>query len=190
VRAGNVAALPRLDANSRRHAAFTAIELLITIAVIAILVVLLFVALSSMPARAQRVQCMTNLRSLYVATESYIQQNGSWPQIPISDDDSDTAEQSYASAWIAALKPFGPSEKTWICPTVQNLLHNPDYMKAENVRIDYMSTPFDDKTMSPHQWPKQPWFIETADVHGNGNLIIFTDGSISDLNTAKSQTGQ
>jgi hypothetical protein len=134
-----------------------------------------------MRARAQRVQCMGNLRSLYVAAESYVQQNGNWPQI--GSDDSDTAEQDYATAWVAALTPFGPSQKTWTCPTIQELMHNPDLSKPENVRVDYIATPFDDKPTTPHQWPKQPWFIETADVHGNGNLIIFTDGSISDLKT-------
>jgi hypothetical protein len=114
-----------------------------------------------------------------VAAESSLQQNGSWPQIAIAD--SDSAEQDYAKAWIAALKPFGPSEKSWICPTIQNLLQNPDYMKPENARIDYIVMAFDDKPMTPHQWPHQPWFAEVGDVHGNGNLIIFTDGSVSDL---------
>lgn len=175
---------------SSRHVAFTIVELLVAIGVIAILAILLTTMLSSMPARAQRVQCMANLRSLYIAAESYIQQNGSWPQISISDDDSDAADQNYAKAWIDALRPFGPSEKNWICPTVQNLLGNPDYMKVENTRVDYIATPFDDKPMSPHQWLKQPWFIESGDVHGQGNLIIFADGSLSDLNTAKKQTGQ
>jgi len=85
--------------------------------------------------------------------------------------------------WIATLKPFGPSEKSWICPTIQNLMQNPDYTKSENVRVDYIATPFDDKPTTPHQWPRQPWFIETGDVHGHGNLIIFTDGSITDLRT-------
>lgn len=136
-----------------------------------------------MRGRAQRVNCMANLRTLYVAAEGYIQQNGNWPQIPIPVDDSDADDAAYAAAWIAALRPFGPSEKSWICPTIQNLLGNPDYMKTENARVDYMAMPFDDKPMTPHQWPKQPWFAETGDVHGNGNLIIFTDGSISDLKT-------
>ena len=81
------------------------------------------------------------------------------------------------------MKPFGPSEKSWICPTIQNLMQNPDYAKSENVRVDYIATPFDDKPTTPHQWPPQPWFIETGDVHGHGNLIIFTDGSITDLRT-------
>ena len=149
--------------------------------VIGILAALLIPVISTMRSRAQRVQCTANLRSLYIAAESYLQQNGSWPQIP--GGDSDTAEQDEANAWIAALAPFGPTQKTWICPTIQELLQNPDLSQSENVRIDYIATPFDDKPMSPHQWPTQPWFIESADVHGHGNLIVFTDGSISDLKT-------
>ena len=151
------------------------------LAIIAILAALLLPVFSIMRARAQRVQCMANLRSLYIAAESYLQQNGSWPQI--QGGDSDTAEQDEANAWIAALAPFGPTQKTWICPTIQELLQNPDLSNPENVRIDYTATPFDDKPMSPHQWSTQPWFIESADVHGHGNLIVFTDGSISDLKT-------
>lgn len=125
---------------------------------------------------------MANLRSLYSAAEMFVQQNGSWPQIPIGDD-SDAADQAHARNWIQALAPFGPKQQTWVCPTIQNLMGNPDLNKPENVRIDYMATTFDSKPLTPHQWPRQPWFAEVGDVHGNGNLIIFTDGSISDLNT-------
>ena len=70
-----------------------------------------------------------------------------------------------------------------ICPTIQTLMENPDYTQPENARLDYMPMPFDDKPTTPHQWPRQPWFVETGDVHGNGNLIVFTDGSIRDLKT-------
>ncbi len=58
----------------------------------------------------------------------------------------------------------------------------PDYNDPAHARIDYIATPFDDKPFTPHQWPRQPWFIESGDVHGNGNLLIFTDGSISEVN--------
>jgi hypothetical protein len=88
-----------------------------------------------------------------------------------------------------ALQPFGVSRKTWICPTIQDLLRNPDYSRPENARADYFAMPFDDKPTTPHQWPRQPWFVETGDVHGNGNLIIFTDGSISDLKTVAGRQG-
>src|SRR5579864_5987304 len=125
-----------------RNAALTLLEILVVVVVIGILATLLIPVVSTMKARAQRVQCMGNLRSLYAATELYIQQNGSWPQIPMND--SDSAEQDYANAWIAALAPFGPTQKTWICPTVQDLLGGPDLSDPQNVRIDYISTTFDD----------------------------------------------
>jgi hypothetical protein len=134
-----------------------------------------------MTARAQRAQCTANLRNLYLAANLYVQQNGSWPQIGYGD--SETAGQDYAKAWITALQPFGPTAKTWICPTIQNLLGNPDYMQPGNERSDYLVMNFDDKPTTPHRWPRAPWFVETGDVHGNGNLIVFTDGSISDVKT-------
>lgn len=164
----------------RRSGGFTLLEVLIAIFIIAILLVLLLPAYSKLKARAQRVQCAANLRSLSVAAEQSLQQNGMWPQIPLGGSD-DSSAHDFAVAWIAALKPFGILEKTWICPTIQNSLGNPDYVAAENVRIDYMPMNFDDKPTTPHQWPRQPWFMETGDVHGHGPLIIFTDGSISDL---------
>ena len=140
--------------------------------------------LSKLRARAQRVTCTTNLRNLSVAANLYVQQNGVWPQIPVGD--SRTPSEEFAEAWIGALAPFGTTRETWICPTIQNLLHNPDHSGPSTARVDYIATPFDDKPTSPHEWPRQPWFVEKGDVHGNGNLIIFTDGSISDLRTVLS----
>jgi len=177
------------DDYRRGKAGFTLLELLVVIVIIGILATLLLPVISTMRARAQRVQCMANLRSLYTATELYIQQNGSWPQIRMSD--SDSAEEDYAKAWIATLTPFGPTQKTWICPTTQELMQNPDLSDPENTRIDYYCTTFDDKPTTPHQWPRQPWFAEIGDVHGNGQLIIFTDGSISELKALmKNQSGK
>ena len=161
--------------------AFTLLELFIVIVIVGILVTLTVPLISTLRARAQRLQCSGNLRSLYVSADLFLQQNGSWPQIPRTS--SDTGSEEYAKAWIDALAPFGASAKTWICPTIQGLLENPDYLSAGDVRIDYTPMPFDDKPTTPHLWPRQPWFVERGDVHGNGNLVIFTDGSISDLST-------
>ena len=148
------------------------------IVIIAILGVIAVPAFAKIRARAQRVRCATNLKNLAVAANGFVQQNGSWPQIPAGSPSHDFAE-----AWISALSPFGPTRETWICPAMQNFLGNPDYSSPENARVDYIPTPFDDKPTTPHEWPRQPWFLEAGDVHGNGNLIIFTDGSISDLKT-------
>lgn len=166
----------------RSRTAFTLLELTIVIMVIAIVVVLTLPVISKLRARAQRAQCSANLRSLYVATELYLQQNQSWPQIRLGG----TGEgdfQTYARAWIAALAPYGVQPKTWICPAMQNRLENPDYTKPENQRVDYYAMNFDDKPTTPHRWANMLWFTETHNLHGKGQLMIMSDGSIKDLET-------
>ncbi len=160
-----------------QRSGFTILELAGVILIIAILATLSVPVISKLRARAQRAQCTTNVRGLYVAANLYLQDHGSWPQIRRTGSGDD----EYANRWIDALAPFNIQRKHWICPTIQNALQNPDYSSPESVRLDYMATPFDDKPGTPHRWPRQPWFVETGDVHGNGNLIIFTDGSLSDL---------
>ncbi len=174
---------PRSDARS----GFTLLELLVVIVVILILVGLSLPVISHLRARAQRAQCTANLRNLSLAANLYLQENRMWPQIPIGN--ASGSPEVFAQAWIEALTPFGATRQTWICPTLQNFLQNPDYSTAATARIDYIPTPFDDKPDTPHQWPRQPWFAETGDVHGHGNLIIFTDGSISDLKTVLAEAG-
>ena len=161
---------------SRHGGAFTLLELAIVLVIVGILATMLIPVYAGMRARAQRVQCISNLHSLYIAADVFLQRNGSWPQI--AHDTSDTGDADFANGWINALGPFGPTRQTWICPAIQEILQSPDYQKPQNARLDYFPMSFDDKPTTPHQWPRQPWFIETANVHGHGNLIIFTDGSI------------
>jgi prepilin-type N-terminal cleavage/methylation domain-containing protein len=167
---------------------FTLLELVIVIAIVAILAVLSVPIISNFRQRAQRVQCVTNLKNLGVGANLYLQQNNDiWPQIPPPAAGGST--EDYANAWIAALEPFSVPRKTWICPTIQNGLDNPDYSTPDVARLDYFATTFDDKPGTAHEWPRQPWFAEYGSVHGNGNLILFTDGSISDLNTVLQSAG-
>lgn len=163
-----------------RARGFTVLELGVTVAVIAILGLITLGGVGKLRARAERAKCAANLRNLAVATNLYIDDRGSWPQVR-ANPKADPTE--YATAWVEALAPFGATRETWICPTIQNLLGNPNYTQPPDTRIDYIATAFDDKPTSPREWRTQPWFIERGDVHGSGNLIIFTDGSISDLRT-------
>ena len=111
---------------------------------------------SDMKTRAEKVQCMANLRSLYAGAEAFRQDQSRWPQVdPVLLTNGGT---QYYEQWIAALKPYGFGISNWICPTNQRMMNRPDMNDPKNVRIDYLATPFDDKPLTPHLWPKQPWF--------------------------------
>ena len=179
-----------------RRTAFTLLEVAVVIVIIGILTVFALAAVGKLRSRAQRAQCTANLKSLHVATQLYMQEHQMWPQHrPGGQNDADWTD--FAKQWIASLTPHGPTAKTWICPTRQNMLGNPDYVAEGKQRIDYIPTPFDDKPMTPFELgtPKAgssgipiPWFNEAEDVHGNGNLLVFADGSVSDLKSVVSST--
>jgi hypothetical protein len=93
--------------------------------------------------------------------------------------EANDAAGDYARRWISALKPYGPAEKTWICPSMQREFGDPDYLTPENTRTDYVATAFDDKPATPHHWAGQPWFVEMGALHGKGQLMVLSDGTIS-----------
>jgi prepilin-type N-terminal cleavage/methylation domain-containing protein len=160
-----------------RRRAFTLMELVTVILIIGILLAMVLPAFSYMRSRAEGAKCAGNLRSLYVAASSYIQTNGQWPQI----DPGTLNTPDYPDAWIKAFERFNISEQNWVCPSVQRILNNPDLTKRENRRIDYFATPFGDKRQMPYKFPKQPWFIERGDMHGDGQFILFPDGQVKTL---------
>jgi type II secretory pathway pseudopilin PulG len=150
-------------------------------AVICILAILTMPAFQAARNHIERINCTNNLHQLYVAASAYYQQNRIWPQVNPSLLGG--ANNAYDEAWIEALQPFGAARATWICPTMQRYLGNPDYTQPQNYRADYIAMPFDNKSLSPGQWPQYPWFIERGNAHGNGNLLILANGSVTDLYT-------
>jgi type II secretory pathway pseudopilin PulG len=162
-----------------KQAAFTILEIFTAIIVILILVTLMLPAYDTIRSRTDKVACMNNLRQLYVATGAYIQEYNQWPQINPSLIKG--GSNAYDEAWIEALMPFGVSRASWICPTIERNLGGPDYTQQANYRTDYIAMPFDNKRMTPFKWPTSPWFVERGNAHGNGNLIMQTNGAIVEL---------
>jgi len=157
-------------------------EVLTTVVVISILALMAFQSFGIIQAKAERSRCESNLRSLYAAASAYVTDQDSWPQIPIDDIE----DPAYAQAWIDAYTPYKIGRPNWICPSIQKAMGNPPYEDGgENTRIDYLPTPFDDSPRAAFQWPTHPWFLERGDVHGNGNLIMFTNGRIRSMMEVK-----
>lgn len=87
----------------RSPAAFTLIETLAVIAIIAFLTVLLVPTGKSMLERARSSQCMANLKNLTSATFAYAQDHGGEP--PIDRDNNATG-----TTWYRALAEYLPSQ--------------------------------------------------------------------------------
>jgi hypothetical protein len=49
---------------------------------------------------------------------------------------------------------------------------------------------FDSKPGTARKWANMPWFIEIANVHGHGPLMILPDGSVHDYDIYTAQFGK
>lgn len=92
----------------RGQTAFTLVELLVVIALIAILASLLLPALANAKQQGKRAVCLSNLRQIGIATLLYADENGEYPP----------AWMDATTRWMDLLKPFiEKSSGTYLCPS-------------------------------------------------------------------------
>lgn len=166
-------------------AAFTLLELSAVVFILSILVVLAIPNLQNYMARAGEAVCMGNMRSINVGLRGYMQDHGSvWPQGPTPND-----EEPWENFWLAVLKPYGMTDRTWRCPTIDSVLARGGTPRDERPRVHYIPSLFNAEPGAAYEWATQPWLIERASAHEQGALICFPDGSIKSFNKVLAELG-
>lgn len=173
------------DRRTTSSAAFTLLELSAVIFIISILVVMAIPNLRNYMARAGEAACMGNLRSISVGLHGYLQDHGAvWPQGPNPNE-----EKEWENFWLAVLRPYGMTDRSWKCPTIDAVLAAGGATREDRPRVHYVPTLFNAEPGMALKWATQPWLIERASAHENGALICFPDGSIKAFNKILAEQG-
>ena len=112
----------RLHGSGRRDActttslrAFTLVELLVVIGIIALLIAILLPSLNRAMAKAREVNCLSNARQLAMAVMMYCDEfKGTFP--PSADYSAPTAEPS--RVWTIKVLPYVKNPAVYVCPGV------------------------------------------------------------------------
>ncbi len=182
---------------SRR--AFTVVELLVAIGIIAVLGMLLLAGLQKITVKTQLVQCSTSLRALYSTLNAYaMDQNGRLPPAMAAGNGETYWRKSLLVYWNLPKSVESMSKTPLLCPAVKSSLRN-DHV-AENfipyalnyylsaVRITAIRKPAHtflatDAPVKPGSLPNECASLTTItnygrNFHGGGQNILYADGHI------------
>jgi type II secretory pathway pseudopilin PulG len=168
--------------NSQVPGGFTVIEVLAVVLLVLILAVFIAPNYRPLLERAQGVVCASQMRSIRLAMDGYLNDHGQvWPQSPSPQD-----LRAWSDFWLSTLAPYGITPATWQCPTIKGLLREAG---DEGPSLHYTPAFFDSTPGIARRWVTQPWLVEIANAHGQGALVCFPDGSVKSFNQILAEQG-
>ncbi len=154
-----------------RRSAFTLIELLCVIAIIAILASLLLPSLASMKERANSIVCAGNLRSIGQAVQLYLQDNAFiYPCIETDPNGAPVYPAGVQTYTLTqAFGKYGVTNQIIQCP--QDIKNNPSSYSLYGCSYDWKPTLDDDNSSEPLVYGRRWGFGGGAQASGSTGFV-------------------
>ncbi|MDA3872769.1 MAG: type II secretion system protein [Kiritimatiellae bacterium] len=133
---------------SKRHA-FTLIEMLVVIAIIALLVSLLVPAVSRSLNRATRIRCLNNLRQIAIGTVSWATEHQG--ELPEAQRDVGTFPHAFMNYEEIFRERLGDRDKVMFCPGKLIKVRNPETVHYDTKYTTYQYFYFDPPFLGTYQ---------------------------------------
>lgn len=177
---------------ARRATAFTLVELLIVVAIIALLISLAAPSYDKFLDRARSAACMGNLRQIGTAVGLYSADHDSTlpyinnPARPVYVAPEDLPEGATVTTMLEAFSPYGITEKSLRCP--QDAVVN-NYFSTEGTSYEWRPWIDGESLLTPKIYTRRGTIalrrasririvMDTDSVHGGKQNTLFADGRV------------
>jgi prepilin-type N-terminal cleavage/methylation domain-containing protein/prepilin-type processing-associated H-X9-DG protein len=183
----------------KKNGAFTLVELLVVISILAILIAMLLPALSGARQSAHRIVCLNNLKQLSLATAAYTQSYKYYPVcVPYNANetwakflaDKDAVKGKMLGVPVS-LWPFHKDEKIYNCPILARLdcdisyCYNTQAGRMTNETAVAYAGPLDIRPPTPEEEPKTDiHLLKPENVKQPAIFALLYDQPIVPVNTA------
>ncbi len=180
----------------RGKQAFTLVELLVVIGIIAVLIAILLPALNAARAAAQKVVCASNIRQIGLGLYAYAASNRGWLPSPIIQDVNDFGNPSAPPNFLA--ESLDNASRQFRCPSVDRILPAPPF-SAVYAPTSYSDTNYQgNSVVLARQLATIPrsseiicldeWSYHSADAFCRPLWIRTSDGSTNQSHSFHDQT--